>query len=184
MAARHMTGTQFLSEIGFGADLVTPSSFPEYPPHNTKLQALEKSLPPGSPALNAAYQLLMHARQLHSQGNFAEEMKALNQADQVLDALMAGSSAGAAAKTLAAVVVVIVLGLLAYAYWPQIAAAGTGPRKNPKSKRSLPPWLKNRKARGARRAKAKARTQPKGDDDGEDDDDGDDDDGKDDRDDA
>jgi len=181
MAARHMTGTQFLAEIGFGQDPVTPASFPEYPPHNTKLQALEKSLPPGTPALHAVYQLLLHARQLHSQGNFAEEMKVLNQADNVLDALASGTQAGAAAKTLAAVVVVIVLGLLAYAYWPQITAE---PRKSAKSKRPLPPWLKNRKGR-RRPSRAKARTQPKGDDGGEDDDgDDDDDDGKGDRDDA
>jgi len=157
-----MTGTQFLSELGFGQVPVTPTSFPEYPPHNARLQALAKQLPEGSTSLDAVYALLLYARQLHGQANFAEESRALTQADLMLDALASSLQAGMTTKTLAAVVVLILLGALAYAYWPQIEATTrprSQPRKNPgrrsrKSRGSMPPWLKDR----LRARKARART--------------------------
>lgn len=166
-----MTGTQFLAEIGFGQDAVTPASFPEYPPHNTKLHELEKRVPADSPSVHAVYQLLLYARQLHGQANFAEETKVLAQADLILDQLVASTQAGVVTKALFATVVVLILGALAYMYWPQIErVTRVNPPKSGKAKRPFPAWLKNRKRRGRGRPKAKPRAQPKDDDDdGEDD---------------
>ena len=164
MAARHMTGTEFLAASGFGqvgAGVV--ATFPEYPPHNTKLATLLAQTKPGDEsAVQSVAGLLLQARQLHEQGNFAGEQHALVQADQLLDQLLAGG--GGLTGNGKALLVVVLLALAALAWFLSDGFAT--------SKRRLPPPRRN--ARRQRRAPRKPPPDNEKDDD-EDDEDADDD---------
>ncbi len=91
MAARQMTLTSFLGEVGFGQDPTQAlREFPEYPAHSGRLQALATrgDVPPD--ALQGVVALLTHARQLREQGQYGPEQATLTQASQQLGMLEQG----------------------------------------------------------------------------------------------
>ena len=157
MAARHMTGTEFLTQSGFGQlGVGVVASFPEYPPHNTKLTALLQRSQPGDESnVQSVVGLLLQARQLHEQGNFAGEQQALVQADRLLDQLLAGG--GGRSNPLLAVLVVVALAALA---WFLLQGNATPKR--------LPPPRRNAR-RPRRQPRARRTPKPVPDDEGEDD---------------
>ncbi len=91
MAARQMTLTSFLGEVGFGQDPTQAlREFPEYPAHSGRLQALAAAgqCPPDT--LQAVVALLTHARQLREQGQYGPEQAVLTQASQQIGMLEHG----------------------------------------------------------------------------------------------
>lgn len=113
MAARHMTLTSFLGEVGFGQDPTQAlHEFPEYPAHSGRLQALAAtgSVPPDT--LQAIVALLTHARQLREQGQYGPEQAVLTQASQQLGMLEQGG--GTKQRWLLLVVVLALIGVALY----------------------------------------------------------------------
>jgi len=114
MAARQMTLTSFLGEVGFGQDPTQAlREFPEYPAHSGRLQALAArgDVPPDT--LQAVVALLTHARQLREQGQYGPEQAVLVQASQQLGLLEQGPG-GNRQRWIVAVLVLALVGLALY----------------------------------------------------------------------